>query len=118
MFRRIMSDRRVERYYRQAGEDFGDAVSYLYMGCCVGFDSLLRRWERWEQEYSNRGYRTVSLDDFLASGGYGTDISALFGVKRDVGEVPVLYAQRYRCESGAKGRLVDTLDVVVDRTGN
>lgn len=31
----------VEKRYARAGATFGDAVSYLYMDQCVGFEELL-----------------------------------------------------------------------------
>jgi len=98
LLKRILPMGLVEKRYVDAGAGFGGAVSYLYMGECIGFKSMLNRWAGWEQEYALRGYRTVSLDDFVKLGGYGKNIDTLLGIKRDENEEPVLHAQIYRKE--------------------
>ena len=95
MLERFMTDKQVEKRYAEAGRVFGDAVSYIYMGECVGFDGLLAKWEKWEAEYAKRGYRTFPVDDFVAYGGYGTPLKDL-GAKRTEGEEPVFHAKIYR----------------------
>jgi hypothetical protein len=91
-----MNDQNVEKKYVSAGAQFGDAVSYLYMGECIGFESMLNRWADWEQEYVERGYRTVALDDFIELGGYGKSIDHLLGQKLEENEEPIFHAQIYR----------------------
>jgi hypothetical protein len=87
-----VSDSRLTRAYREAGEAYGDAVSYLTIaGPCVGFDRLRARFSAVEREYAARGFRTVPLADFVEAGGYGRDIGALIGVERPDGEEVVLY---------------------------
>lgn len=62
----------VQSRYVNAGGNFGDAVSYASgIGECGGFELLLSHWESWEEEYARRGMRTVSVDRFIAFGGYG-----------------------------------------------
>ncbi|QQG46576.1 MAG: hypothetical protein HYY55_01880 [Candidatus Niyogibacteria bacterium] len=95
MFERFMTDKRVEKRYAEAGRIFGHAVSYIYMGECIGFDSMLAKWEKLEAEYAKRGYRTLPVDDFVAHGGYGTPLKNL-SVKRAEGEEPVFHARIYR----------------------
>lgn len=90
-----MADKWVEKRYAESGLSFGDAASYLFMGECYGFEKLFVRWERWEVEYAKRGYRTVSLDAFVASGGYGAPFQEL-GMKRSESEEPTLYASIFR----------------------
>lgn len=90
MLERFMTDKQVEKRYTEAGRIFGDAVSYIYMGECVGFDGLLSKWAKWEVEYAKRGYRTLPVDDF-----YGMSLEDL-GVKRAKGEEPILHAEIYR----------------------
>ena len=80
--------------YRNAGIAIGDAVSYIYMGECIGFDKLLDKWETTERQFSELGYRTISLDDFVSAGGYGKDLPEL--APRNVGEEPVFHAAYYR----------------------
>lgn len=96
-FVRFFSDRQVEKRYVRAGAVFGDAVSYLYMGVCVGFIRRFKTWARWEKEYASRGFRTVSIDAFIEHGGYGKNLSGI-GKKREGGEEPIFHAERYRKE--------------------
>ncbi|MFA6338607.1 MAG: hypothetical protein WCW87_00915 [Candidatus Paceibacterota bacterium] len=58
---------------------------------------MLTRWQKWEAEYARRGYHTLSLDNFIASGGYEEPLTGL-SVKRSDGEESVFYAQIYREE--------------------
>lgn len=95
MFKRFLSDRKVKESYLDAGNLVGAAVSYSYMGEPIGFKRMVRRWESWEREYVRRGYRTISLDEFIESGGYGKPLPNL-GTKREEGEEPVFHAQLYR----------------------
>jgi len=90
-----MSTKAVEKRYMSAGAKFGDAVSYIYMGECEGFESTLKTWGNWEQEYAFRGYRTVSLDDFIEFGGYGRSIDHLLGQKREENESAIFHAKIY-----------------------
>ena len=89
-----LSDKEVENNYIEAGADFGNAVSYDYMGKCIGFEGMFLSWARWEIEYSNRGYRTIPFDEFILNGGYDKPLSGL-GVKREPDEQIVLYAFLY-----------------------
>ncbi len=75
---------------------FGDAISCLYMGKCIGFEGLFDEWAFWEREYTRRGFITISMDDFTAAGGYGKPITHLLFKRRDVDEEPILHAERYR----------------------
>lgn len=97
MFERLLSDRKVEERYVRSGRIFGAAVSYIYMGEAVGFKKMLRNWEKREAEYARRGYRTISLDDFVESGGYGKPLLHT-DAKRAEGEEPVFHARIYREE--------------------
>lgn len=94
-FSRFLSDKNVEKRYVRAGGEFGQAVSYLYMGECIGFKNLLSKWQKWEAEYARRGYRTLPIDDFIEYGGYGKPLEGL-GVKRNENEKIVSHAQIYR----------------------
>ncbi len=88
------SDAKVAQRYLNAGTEFGDAVSYIYMGECVGFEKMLDKWAKLEKEYASRGYKTISIDDFIKAGGYGKDISDLLMIKVDK-EQP-LHAEIYK----------------------
>ena len=82
--------------YVNAGAEFGDVVSYIYMGECIGFADLLAQWEKTEAAYAELGYRTLSIDDFVSFGGYGKSIDDLLKVPRKEGEKAVLHAAYYR----------------------
>jgi len=90
-----MPDWLVKKRYVKWGSIFGDAISYIYMGECVGFETLLVKWEKWEAEYAKRGYRTLPIGDFVGYGGYGMPLTDL-GTKRQEGEAPVFHAKIYR----------------------
>ena len=96
LIRRFFSDSGVEKRYVSAGAVFGDAVSYIFLGESVGFESMLRRWKKWEEEYSLRGFRTISLDRFIDLGGYGKPLDDVINIKREEGEKPIFHAGIYR----------------------
>lgn len=89
----------VEQYVR-SGAVFGEALSHLYMGECIGFHGMKERWAKLERSYAGLGYRTIRLEDFVEYGGYGKAIDHLVRIKRAGGEEPVLHAdtfhQRYQ----------------------
>jgi hypothetical protein len=114
--RRIMNDQGVEKKYVSAGAQFGDAVSYLYMGECVGFESMLNRWADWEQEYVDRGYRTVPVDNFVELGGYGKSIDHFLGQKLEENEEPIFHAQIYR--DNYLGKITPVIDLNEMMNGN
>ncbi len=89
------NDEKVQAYV-MAGGEFGSAVSYIYLGECVGFTELLEHWETTERAYAEMGFRTLSIDDFRGFGGYGIDIDPLLRVPRKKGEEPVYHAAYYR----------------------
>jgi len=90
-----LSDKEVEVNYVEAGTEFGDAISYSYMGKCKGFEEMFANWAKWELEYSVRGYKTISIDDFIGYGGYKKLFNGL-GTKRKPGDKIILYADIYR----------------------
>jgi hypothetical protein len=104
-------DEIVQRYI-DTGLEFGDAVSMIYMGECIGFDKLLAKWEEAEQAYSDLGFRTLTLDAFVDSGGWGKELEGL-SVARDEGEEPVFHAKYYREHYLGKNMIVG-LDPVGD----
>lgn len=82
--------------YRNAGSDFGNAVSYLYLGECIDFREKFERWEAAEQAYAGLGFRTLSIDDFVQIGGYSNTLDEKFRVSRELSERIVLHAAVYR----------------------
>lgn len=91
---KMFTDKQVEKRYVAAGATVGDALSYGFMGKCVGFDSFVKKWNRWEKEYARRGYRTIIIDAFVSYGGYGKSLKGL-GVKRNDGEKPIFHSERF-----------------------
>lgn len=89
------NDEVIEAYVL-AGAEIGSAVSYIYMGECIGFDKLLDQWEATEKAYSGLGYRTLSIDDFVNYGGWGKSIEDKLRVPRKEGEPEVFHAKYYR----------------------
>lgn len=94
----LLSDKKVQKNYFIAGSRFGDVVSYLYMGESSNFETLFSRWSKWEHEYLQRGYRSISLDDFIDSGGYGKPIDHLLGIKRQENEDPISHSEKFLVE--------------------
>lgn len=95
----------VERWYLDRGAFIGDALSYSYMGKAVGFDRMLKRLVSWEYEYARRGFMPVSLDDFVAFGGYGENISKLLRVPHN--GKPVYHAREFLNEPDDMTPLID-----------
>lgn len=91
---KMFTDKQVEKRYVAAGATVGDALSYGYMGKCVGFDSFVKKFNRWEKEYARRGYKTITCEDFEKYGGYGIPLKGL-GIKRDESEKPIFHSERF-----------------------
>ncbi len=85
----------VEQYVR-SGAVFGEALSYLYMGECVGFHGMKVRWAKLERLYAELGYRTIPVEDFLEYAGYGKALDHLIRVKRTDGEEAKLHAVTFQ----------------------
>lgn len=96
----------VEQYIR-AGARFGEALSYLAMGECVGFGRMKKRWADAERQYARLGFRTIAIDDFIEYGAYGTSIDHLVSVARAAGEEPVYHADVFeeRYKAGFKPKI-------------
>lgn len=67
----------IVKWYIEAGENLGFAIS-----CGTEFDShqysrLEDRWKKWEFKYRLLGYQAIPLAQFIEAGGYGQDISHL-----------------------------------------
>lgn len=114
LFRACIPSSLVTHLYLKAGEIVGDAVSYSYMGEAVGFRENFEKWATWEREYSKRGFRTLSLDDFIVYGGMGKPIDHLIAVKRTPHEEPIFHAEIYRREYLGKIQPALDLDLLVN----
>ncbi len=91
----IPSDKKIEKRYLAIGKDFGEMISYLSSGKPLFLKETFEILSGLEKEYSDRGYRTISIDDFVEYGGYGKPISHLVGIKRDENEYPILHTRFY-----------------------
>lgn len=91
LYSMVLSDKQVTKKYIKAGNSFGDALSYSFIGNIVGFDEMLERWAIWESIYANRGFRTIPIEDFIMCGGYGDPHKSLM-VKRLKDEPIILHA--------------------------
>jgi len=90
------TDAQVTNQYRDTGLDFGSVASDLgAMGECVGFEKYLAAWEKAEKAYSDRGFRTLSVDAFIGAGGWREPLEGLYTL-REPEEEPVLHAAYYR----------------------
>ena len=114
-----LSDKEVQDKYAEAGAEFGDADSYSVCGEVAGLEAMLLNLVKWELEYSRRGYRTISINDFIDYGGYGRlygkSLKGL-GIKREINEKIVLHADIYRKRCFKKTKPV--IDIVeIFKTG-
>jgi len=91
----FFSDEKVKGKYKQAGAVFGDATSYICLGECAGVEQLLNTWAFWEKEVAKRGFRTMSLDQFIDYGDWGKPLNG-FGEMREKDEKPIYHAEIYR----------------------
>lgn len=94
LFRKRSEDHTINNYVR-CGCEFGAAVSYIYMGECIGFGDLLSAWEKSEKEYSSLGYRTLTVDAFVGAGGWHDPLLGL-RESREESEDPIFHASYYR----------------------
>lgn len=85
----------IQRRYLRAGGGIGDAVSYLYLGECVGFGDLLDEWQEAEHEYAAAGFRTLPIEVLSRFGGYG-QLPEDVGRIRSIDEKAVYHAALYR----------------------
>lgn len=113
-WRRFLPDWLVIYRYVQSGSNLGDAESYSFMGECIAYDRLMKRWEAWEAEYARRGYRPLSLFDFIDHGGYGVPLSGI-GQKLSPEENVILHAKVWR-EVKLKNREVRRSASAANRT--
>jgi len=94
-FRTLLPNSFVRKKYVDAGKNFGNAVSYIYFGESTNLGELGKKWGKWEKEYAERGFRTISLDRFIEFGGYDEPIDDLLNQKRESGEDPIFHSDIY-----------------------
>jgi hypothetical protein len=91
----VMSDAMVKREYVLTGWDFATAVSQVTVAEPRNKDTLLMAWEIAEKRYSDRGFRTIPLDDFVRYATLGVPLRGV-GAVRDLNEIVILHAPYYR----------------------
>jgi hypothetical protein len=94
----LVNDNIVEKRYVIAGSRFGEAVSKSDKYEPFGYNSKLSNLVFWEKKYSDRGYRTISIERFVEFGGYNIPIDDVIGMKREKDELPILYAKDIQIE--------------------
>ena len=109
-----LSNQKLEQKYLEAGKSFGDAVSYLYMGECIEFKEMLDKLAEYEKEYAKRGYKTISIDDFVKFGGYGEPINHLLGKKLEANEAPRYHSEIYRDKFLGKVKPIVNLQKILE----
>lgn len=78
----LLTDRFVAKMFWRAGINYGDMLSYAFMGKSVGFDRAKKQYEYWKKEYVRRGFLAPPIKEFIDAGGYGKCIDHLFMVKK------------------------------------
>ncbi|MDD3263292.1 MAG: hypothetical protein PHT94_00165, partial [Candidatus Nanoarchaeia archaeon] len=104
----------IEKAYVNSGFNFANAVNYIFFGECLSFESLLTKWESWEKEYQNRGYRTISIDDFLECLPAKKNIESLLREKIEGNEISVLHSEIYRENFLGKVKPIIDLDHMIN----
>jgi hypothetical protein len=91
------NDEEIEVLYLNAGALLGETIYDTWPDAPQRLEPLVEAWERWERAYAGRGYRTLSLDAFIAIGAMDHNPKA-FGLttRRRLGEPPVFHAPYFR----------------------
>lgn len=103
-----MSDSLIKCEYVLTGWDFATAVSQITMGETRNIITLLTAWECAEKRYSDRGFRTVPLDDFVKYATLGIPLRGV-GDLREPEEIVILHAPYYRVYTWRKPHHVHDL---------
>ena len=73
-FRKHLSTKLVKKIYLSHAASLGDALSYSYMGKCVGYKEMVKNEYLWRQELKSRGYKGLTSDEMISYGGYGQKV--------------------------------------------
>ncbi len=87
-----ITDSKVQENYLTAGESFGTLIYLRPEGEQERFNEHLDEYVRWEKIYSDRGYKTVPLLQFVQ----GNNVTGLLGKRRNPGEDPILHGENYK----------------------
>lgn len=90
-----MSDALIIREYVLTGWDFATEVSQVTVQEKRSKGTLLLAWEIAEKRYSDRGFRTIPLDDFVKYATLGVSLRGV-GFRREEEEMVILHAPYYR----------------------
>jgi len=117
MIKKFLKNRLINKYI-QSGKYIGDSISYMpLLGEPVGFRRSLEKFIRLEKKYSNLGYRTISLDDFVFAGGYDKDIDHLICVRLDKDEKNIFHGPSYMSDLELADAIEDHLSKIRDEDG-
>ena len=88
----------IEVMYLNAGALFGELIYDRWPDDRGDLCDMLDAWQKWEKEYAARGYKTLSLDAFIAIGALDQHPVTAFGLGRlrVSGEATVLHAPHFR----------------------
>lgn len=94
LFKKIMPDWKVEMNYVKAGILFAKAILIN----CIEFEleKNLNLWEKWEEEYSKRGYKTISMEDFFEISKQEEKLYTLLNKRRAEGEEPIFHSKNFK----------------------
>lgn len=66
---------KIKSKYIESGLILGDIMTYPYMGKPVEYLKYLNNYNKYEEKIISMGYIPVSLNNFMARGGWGKDVS-------------------------------------------
>ena len=95
--------------YKSVGEDFGDAISYSFMGEIVGFNRLEKKFKKLEKKIIEKGYIPYTIEEFVNAGGYGHPLPELKKIPEksqvlkilDTNEKAIKYSKEMQNSDGA-----------------
>jgi hypothetical protein len=94
-----LSDEEVRSYYIKAGHKFSDTKDCICKNKSANYINILLELEKWELEYSKRGFRTFSINDFIKYYGFGSSLDFSFRIskkKREPQEKAILHIANFR----------------------
>lgn len=74
LIRNVIPDEWVVDCYKEVASEYGDALSYSYLGTPIGIDILEHEYFIWKNELEVRHYIPYNEDELIRVGGYGADI--------------------------------------------
>jgi hypothetical protein len=85
----------LTRQYVRSACHFAELISEVILTSHVDTMAALLAWESAEEDYVDRGFRSIPLSEFIDHVSWATALRNV-GVKRSKGEGPMLHARYYR----------------------